>query len=50
MRRGCAMQYRLLCVSVMLFAAHAPPCRDGNTSLKAAIDRTEATRRGRIPT
>jgi hypothetical protein len=35
------MRYRLLCALMMLFASHAPPCRDGNTPLKLAIERNE---------
>ena len=33
------MRYCLLCALMMLFATHAPPCSNGMTPLKRAIDK-----------
>jgi hypothetical protein len=33
------MRYRLLRALVMMFATHAPPCRNGMTALRRAIDK-----------
>ncbi len=42
LQETCAMRYRVLRALKMLFATHAPPCRDGSTPLNEAMTYNKA--------